>query len=149
MKRPHKIALIALLSFGLVGGAVAYGKHKMHEHEGHIAHVVEHISDKLDLNDTQEQALDDLKNEIIAGKEKMHSTKQAIRKEIMVLVTADTFDQERALAFVNKRPAIIEESAPAIIAALGSFMDSLDAEQKAKIAKFIERKAARHSHHHD
>ena len=55
MKKGTKIFVAAALSIGLVGGATAFGKHRFGNHGARIDHMVEHVSERLDLDSSQEQ----------------------------------------------------------------------------------------------
>lgn len=148
MKRSSKIIIITVLSLGLVGGVLAYGKHKYSDPAVFAEHISKHISDELDLNSQQQESLAVLKEAIMAKRKHLRSQTKALPDEVIDLIAADSFDQQKALTLINNKTTAINESAPELIAALGSFIDELDTEQKAKVMDFIEHKSEHRKHHH-
>jgi len=65
MKRSSKIILTLVLSAGLIGAVAAYGKHRYGDPTKLAAHMVEHVSDELELNATQAQSLQVLAGELL------------------------------------------------------------------------------------
>ena len=150
MKRTTKIITITILSFGLVsGGAFAYAKHKFDDPSKRADFVVSKITKKLDLDDSQKLALVELKDQLLISKQKVKAESKPIFEEVAALVEADTFDQSAALDMVTTKTAAINESAPALVAALGNFLDGLSPEQKAEVLEIMERKKKHRHHDHD
>ena len=140
MKRSTKIITAVVLTFGIAGGAVAYGKHKWGDPETRAKHVVSYISEELNLNSDQSDKLKTLKNQLLNTGKEMRSEMQPLRSDIRTLISADTFDQAKALELINSKTALVNKNAPDVLAAMGSFLDSLDVEQKAEVMEFIEHK---------
>lgn len=138
MKKSTKIITAALLTVGVATGAAAFGKHKFSNHEERAEHMVERISNNLDLDSTQMQALDVLKDQMLSTADTMNTEFSPIRENIIALVSAETFDQAKALDLINTRAAAITAAAPEVVTAMGSFLDGLDAEQKAKVLEIME-----------
>lgn len=146
MKKVTKIAIAAALSLGLVGGATAYGKHRFGSHEARIDHMVERVSDRLDLDSSQEQLLSTLADELSATHERLHSGMAPAKTEMLDLLSAESFNQTRAVELIQAKTAEINASAPMVIGALGNFLDSLNVEQKAQVQQFMEKKGKRGKH---
>ena len=149
MKRSTKIISVVLLSFGIIGGVFAYAKHKYRDPAVFAEHIVEHISDELTLDDAQQQALSTLKDTVLESRQKMRDQVKPLPDEIINLLSADTFDQTKALEIVNNKTATINASAPEVIAALGNFMDGLNAEQKSEVLEFVKHKVEHRRHYHN
>ncbi len=66
------------------------------------------------------------------------------KEEMINMITADTFDQAKALDIITAKTNTVQQTAPEIIGALGGFLDTLNAEQKAEIAKHMQK----HRRHH-
>jgi len=142
MKKSTKIvsAIVITLSVITAGGAYA-AKFAERDHSRKAEYAVSFISHKLDLDATQEQALSALKDQVLTAKDAMHEQMGTTRDDVKLLVGADSFDKAKALDMVSTKTATIDTVAPELIGALGNFLDSLDAEQKAEIISFME------SHH--
>jgi len=140
MNKLSRTTTAIVLTVGLVGAGAAFAGKRFHQskHE-HADYAVTYIAGKLDLDPTQEQALEALKDQLVYSKNLMHEQMESTETEIMQLVTADTFDQAKALEMINKKTSTIDELAPELVTSLGNFMDSLDGEQKQEIVEFAER----------
>ena len=146
MKRSTKIIAAVVLSFGVVGGAIAYGKHKYSDPEGRANYAVGYISKELNLDAGQQDALNALKKRLLETRADMKKQVPSARDEIRSMIAADQFDQSKALDMVNNKTLLINDSAPELVALLGNFLDSLNVEQKAEILEFMDRKSRRHGH---
>ncbi len=144
MKRSTKIITAVVLTFGIAGGAVAYGKAKWSDPEARANHMVEYVSEELNLDATQEQHLDTLKQQLLDTGKRVRGEMKPLHENISELVAADTFDQGKALQMLNQKTNMMNENAPAVIASFGTFLDSLNAEQKAEVIEFMQHKRGRH-----
>lgn len=144
MKRSTKIISAVVLTIGVAGGATAYAKNKFGNPEKRATHMVNYISDELSLDATQEQNLVALKDQLLVAKNLMTEQWGNTRDEVDGLLAADTFDQALALEMISSRTQTIDTIAPETVAALGQFLDSLDAEQKADVIEFLNRRGHGH-----
>ena len=147
MKRSTKIVTAVVLTLGVAGGAAAYGKHRFGSPESRANYMVGYVSEELNLSSTQEQSLQKLKQEIMTARVTLKEQVKSARKEIQSLISSERFDQEKAIELINGKTAAISEAAPTVVAALGKFLDGLNAEQKEEIMEFIQHKAEHHRHH--
>ncbi len=148
MKRSTKIITGVILSVGVVTGAVAYGKHKYGDPSARAAYMVDYISEELSLDSTQEQSLIALKDEIMSTRLSMRDQFGPMKEEVRSLISADTFDQTKALQMIDDKTAKIREVAPGVVAAMGNFLDGLSEEQKAEVVEFIDHRAKHRRHRH-
>lgn len=150
MKPIIKVVVVSALSLGLVGGVAAHGKFKRggSDPSAMAARIVHKVADKLDLNETQTAALEKLSSELQAARSKIKEEVGADREALRNMLTADTFDQAKALDMVNTKTNVVQQSAPVVIGALGGFLDTLSAEQKAEIAEHMGKHHRRHGKGH-
>ena len=106
----------------------------------HKDRMIERISSKLELTDTQSTALQSFAEKLTETRELMRGDGTDLREEMNALVGADTFDQGKALAMINDRATAIQENAPELVAAAALFFDGLSAEQKAQVQEFAEKR---------
>jgi len=145
MKKSTKITTAIVVSAAVIGGGAAYAsKAKRGDHAEHAEYAVGFIAKKLDLDPTQEQALSALKDQLLVARTTMNEQRQTTVDEVRELVSAESFNQAQALELVNSKTASVDALAPEIVGALGNFLDSLDAEQKAEIIDFMESRGERH-----
>lgn len=141
MKRSTKIITATVLTLGVVGGAAAIGKHRFGSPEARIDYMMGYVSEELRLDSGQEQALEVLKDEVLNARTLMKDQMTPMRDEISTLLNADSFNQAAALEMITEQTATINELAPGLVMAFGNFLDGLDAEQKAEVVEFIEKRA--------
>lgn len=147
MKRRTTIILATIVSVGLAGAATAYAKQKFN-HGAKMERVVERISSKLELTADQELLLVALKDEVSDIGKQMHEQRGEMKSEMLKFLDAESFDQGRAIELINAKTQVINESAPELIYALGTFLDGLDSEQKESIKSFMEKHHEKGRHRH-
>jgi len=147
MQRSTKIIIALVLTLGIAGAATAVGKHRFGNPEKRATHMVNYISDELNLDATQQQALSVFKDQLLSSRKAIHSDMAGLREEATSLLTAEVFDRAQALDLVNARTAQVNAIAPEIVGSLGDFLDTLDAEQKARVSDFVENHRHRRHRH--
>ncbi len=143
MKHVKKIIVGTLIVATTALGASAYANRDSGKFQDRM---IERISKKLELTDTQKEALATFGAELAETRELMRGGSTDIRSEMSALVTADTFDQGKALTMINDRAAALQNNAPELVAAAAVFFDGLDASQKEQITKFAEKRGRGHRH---
>ena len=144
MKRSTKILTTVVLTFGVVGGAIAYGKAKFSDPAVRADYMASYVSEELELDETQDQALNALKEQVLAARSEMKGQAPEIRDQVRELVAAESFDQAKALELLSNKTSAINQNAPEVLQSLGHFLDSLNAEQKAEILEFMDHKKGGH-----
>lgn len=143
MNKAAKIGVIAALSLGVAGGVAAFGKHRHGNPEQMAARMMEHISEELDLTETQQASLETLKEAMMKVKREMHpesESKEDHHAQIREMITADQFDQSKMIDMINRKAEIVQQNSSNVVAALGGFLDGLDQDQKNELAKKMEKK---------
>ncbi len=145
MKRSTKIITAVALTVGLVGGAAAIGKSHFGSHEKRAGYVAAYIADELELDATQTQALEVLKDQVLTA----HQTVKAkpMREEAMALLNAETFDRAQALEMITSKTASLNEQSPELVNALGDFLDSLNSDQKSEITEIMKQHRGHRGRH--
>ncbi len=143
MKKSSKIIVATVLTVGVAGGVFAFGAHH-HYHNMTPQDKAEMISDridrKLELNEVQKQNLDDLTFYVADLVQEVRENRQE-RFTIMDQLLSDApVDQAALLQKINEKTSKVNETAPELVARLASFVDSLDAEQKAEVKQMVERR---------
>ncbi len=141
MKRSTKIITTAVLTFGIIGGAIAYGKSKFCDHAARADYMASYVSEKLELNESQDLVLNALKDQLQNTRNQMKEEMTQAHEQMRELFTADSFDQAKALELLSDKTSAVNANAPDVMVALGNFLDSLNAEQKAKILEFMDHKS--------
>lgn len=145
MNAPKKLLVAALAAVGI---AAASGVAIAERGDGHRGErMLERVSERLELDDNQRAALATLAEAMRETRELMRGADGDLRAQAESLVTAETFDQGAALGLIQERTAALDAQAPELVAAAAAFLDGLDAEQKADIAEFLEKRGGRGHRH--
>ncbi len=145
MTKAKKIILSTVISVFTLGGLVTYamaggsscGKHGgMHGKK--IERMVERMSSKLDLTSDQKTKLEAVKVMMQTNMEERRQ-QQRPAQAMMSLLGEDMLDQEKAIAMINERAQKMQDKAPEMIKTIAAFTDTLNAEQRAKVQKMMER----------
>jgi Spy/CpxP family protein refolding chaperone len=136
MKTITSIIIVGATVTALAFGANAYAK-RDGGHRGDK--MVSQITKRLELDDSQAQALEALQAEILETRALMSGSDGNLKEQLSAMIAAETFDQGEALSLINQRAEAFQANAPELVATAGTFIDSLNAEQKATVQKFMDR----------
>ena len=137
MNHLRKIIIGAITVTTITVGASAFAGRGDGDHK---ERMIERISSKLELTDTQSAALQKFAEELTETRELMRGNGTDLRTEMISLMEADAFDQGKALTMINDRTSAIQANAPELVAAAAVFFDGLSAEQKAQVQEFTEKR---------
>ena len=153
IKKNSRKKQITLIASGviLIGSIAAYAGSKSHWHHGdRMAHMIEHISKDLSLNDVQSSQLDILDKAL-------HQAKRALRGGddidiVLASIQGQSLDQSALNALIETKLDTTQAQAPQLIVAIANFYDGLNAEQQMQARDKLESLAERiraHRHDHD
>lgn len=126
------VPLVVLLGVGAAGAGY---KH----YRGHYPdHMVERISDRLELNDEQRQKLETVKEAIMHGREQLRADRTNAVDDIIAEIRKPEIDEARALELIAQRMSRIDDMAKGIVAPMVEFHKSLDDTQREKIINLLE-----------
>lgn len=153
-----KIAVVSVVSLALLGaGSVAVFADGGWKNGGscHDGYLSKRIGKKLDLNDEQLLQFENLMEEFKGFRKAMFEDKRQLREEISALLSSPGFDREKALALMvesaQQKADTVEQEAPDLVGAMAEFADSLEPQQREKLAEIIEKRFShgwRGKHHH-
>ena len=135
MKQSTKIISAIVLTIGVAGGAAAYDKYGNSEKRADF--MVSYISDELELDATQSQALEVLKDQLVSARHSVKEEAEPMKAKAFELLNAETFDRAQALEMITTKTSAVNEQAPEIVNALGDFLDTLNSQQKEEITEFL------------
>lgn len=138
MKKSTKIIIAIAMSVGVASGAAAFGKRHHGDPAKHVERVAGYVAYQLELDDTQKQSLDVLKNQLLETHQAMHGENMMDREQALSMLTAESFDRNKMLEMITTKTVTVNEQAPDIVEAFGDFIDGLNVEQKNEIAEFMQ-----------
>lgn len=106
--------------------------------------VSERISDKLELNESQQALLNNLKDKALLAGKTMKDNKQEMKSNLVTLISQPSIDHDQITAFMDSAMASMHTSVDDVIPSFIAFHASLSEAQKAQVVDFIES----HRKHH-
>jgi len=134
IKKGLYISLIGML----ISGVALFSGCRRHSHGHKAEFVVDYISETLDLNESQQAQLDQIKDELLAMAQGMHADKESMREELVAQLRSEEIDQERVKTLVAEHRAKMDEIVDLIVVRLAEFHKTLTPEQKEKLITKIE-----------
>jgi Spy/CpxP family protein refolding chaperone len=146
------VALLATaFTAGAVRGHAGWGWHSTAPEDlaRMKAHLVDRAAKKLDLNDAQKAKLATLADQVQAQRSAWMAGQTDPRAEMTALLQGNSFDRQRAQAWVDGKAAVVKTGSPALIAAFGDFYDSLQPAQQQQLRTLLQRRGGHHGEHGD
>jgi Spy/CpxP family protein refolding chaperone len=134
VKKVFYISVIGLL----VSGVAMLSGCRRHSHAHKAEFLVDYISETLDLNESQQAQLEQIKDELMAKAQEMHADKASMHAELVTQLRSEEIDQVRVKALVAEQRAKMDEIIDLIVVRLAEFHKTLTPEQKEKLIAKIE-----------
>lgn len=155
-----KNSLIAALGASLAIGGMAFAQNARMGgcgwHHGPMSEadaaqwrdkIIDRASSELSLDANQRQNLVALADALHAQRQAMMASSTSdMRQQFQGLFAGDKFDAAGAQTLLQEKTEAIRQAGPQVIAAMGTFYDSLRPEQQQKLRDFMER-GGRHGWH--
>ena len=142
-----KKVLPITLAISLILGLSVFSGCRRHSPQKRAEFVVDYITESLDLTQSQQEHLNQIKDELIEQGRQMHEDKAMHRDEIIAQLQSKEIDQERLKVLVAQHRARMDEMLNVMIPKLAEFHRTLSPEQKTKLVNKIEKFDKWHSHH--
>ena len=133
-----KKVLYILLIGMLISGVALFSGCRRHSHGHKAEFMVDYISEALDLNESQQAQLDQIKDELMAKAKGMHADKESLHEELVTQLRSEEIDQVRVKAVVAEHREKMDEIIDLVVVRLAEFHKTLTAEQKEKLIAKIE-----------
>ena len=133
-----KKGLYILLIGMLISGVALFSGCRRHSHGHKAEFMVDYISETLDLNESQQAQLDQIKDELMAKARQMHADKESMHAELVAQLRSEEIDQVRVKAVIAEHRTQMDEIVDLIVVRLAEFHKTLTPEQKEKLISKIE-----------
>jgi len=149
MKKSAKYITIAIVALGVTSAAFAFGSHGWRmSPEDRAEFMTGKISEKLELNTTQQQNLQALSATVLDIMNDVRSGRTEHMETVQQLLSEPTLDQAKALEMIRQKTEMVNAKAPEVVASIAGFLDSLDDEQKQQLREHMNnRMHHRHQEH--
>ena len=126
--------MVALLIVGVAGLSGC----RRHSHAHKAEFMVDYITETLDLNESQQEQLNQIKDEVMAEAKEMHANKESMHAELVAQLRSEEIDQALVKAKIAEHRARMDEIVDLIVVRLAEFHKTLTAEQKEKLIAKLE-----------
>ncbi len=131
----------------LAGGGLAWAKYR-----GHCGHgperMVNHLSKKLALDETQQQKLQLLGTSLSEMRGQWREKRQGTRDQVLELLKAADFDRDKAAQILDERAEKLRLKGQDLLQQFADFSDSLSLKQRQQLAGMVESRTGRYWHRH-
>ena len=135
VKKKIYLAVVSVMVVGtwIVSGCVS------RSHGNRAEWMTEKIASRLDLNGEQKDRLNGLRDEWIEKGKELYDSRSAIKGELVAQLRSDKIDRDRLAEAVKKEEAKLNGAVSDLVARLAEFHDSLTPEQRADLARMVEK----------
>jgi Spy/CpxP family protein refolding chaperone len=133
-KNVSKLFVVLLL----IVGVATFSGCRRHSHAHKAEFMVDYISETLDLNESQKEQLNQIKDEVMGKAKQMHADKEVMREELLAQLKSEAIDTEVVKEMVAKHRARMDEIIDLLVESLAEFHKTLTPEQKDKLVAKIE-----------
>jgi len=133
-----KKVLYILMITMLIAGLAGFTGCRRHSHDQKVEFMVDYISETLDLSESQQAHLNQIKTELMDKARQMHADKDSMREELFAQLRSEEIDQKLVKAKIAERRAQMDEIIDLIVVRLAEFHKTLTPEQKEKLIAKIE-----------
>ncbi len=134
LKKGLHISMIALLIAGVAG----FSGCRRHSHAHKAEFMVDYISETLDLTESQQEQLNQIKDELMEKAQQMHANKESMHEELVAQLRSEAIDQALVKAKIAEHRAQMDDIIDLIVVRLAEFHKTLTPEQKEKLIAKIE-----------
>ena len=134
VKKGLAISIIALL----IAGVASFSGCRRHSHAHKAEFMVDYISETLDLNESQQAQLNQIKEELMEKAQKMHANKESMHEELVTQLRSEEIDQALVKAKIAEHRVQMDDIIDLIVVRLAEFHKTLTPEQKEKLVAKIE-----------
>jgi Spy/CpxP family protein refolding chaperone len=128
-----KKGLYILIITMLIASVAGFSGCRRHSHTHKAEFMVDYISETLDLNESQQAQLNQIKDELMEKALQMHANKDSMHEELLTQLRSEEIDQTRVKAMIAEHRAQMDEIIDLIVARLAEFHKTLTPEQKDKL----------------
>ncbi|MES9825823.1 MAG: periplasmic heavy metal sensor [Candidatus Thiodiazotropha endolucinida] len=131
------ITLVVLIALLISGVAIARYKGYCAGPEGRIGWMTDRIGRQLDLDDSQQQYLAQLKDQIVLSANELRRDRSTYVDQAIDLLESSEFDREKASTLLMQKQAQLASLSSDVIDAFADFSNNLNQSQRDKLQSMI------------
>ena len=133
-----KKGLYILMVTLLIGGVAGFTGCRRHSHAHKAEFMVDYISETLDLTESQQEQLNQIKDEVMAEAKEMHANKESMHAELVAQLRSEEIDQALVKARIAEHRAKMDQIIDLLVVRIAEFHKTLTPEQKEKLVAKLE-----------
>ena len=134
IKKGLFISMVALLIVGIAGLSGC----RRHSHAHKAEFMVDYITETLDLNESQQEQLNQIKDEVMTEAKEMHANKESMHAELVAQLRSEEIDQALVKARIEEHRAKMDQIIDLLVVRIAEFHKTLTPEQKEKLVAKLE-----------
>ena len=138
MKTIIVVLVVAAVLLGITGIVYAKNKGYCQGPDGKMGWMMERMSKRLDLDETQKTSLGVLRDQLLTIRESFHQDREQHREVISEMLAAPRLDRALAESMLEQKQQRFAEHGQSMISAFADFSDSLRPEQRSKLVEAVE-----------
>ncbi|MEW7972312.1 MAG: periplasmic heavy metal sensor [Candidatus Thiodiazotropha endolucinida] len=131
------ITLVVMVALLISGVAIARYKGYCAGPEGRIGWMTDRIGRQLDLDDSQQQYLAQLKDQIVLSANELRRDRSTYVDQAIDLLESSEFDREKARTLLMQKQAQLASLSSDVIDAFADFSNNLNQSQRDKLQSMI------------
>lgn len=133
-----KILLITLAIVAITVAGITWARHNGYCRGGDsMQHITERVSRKLDLNDEQKLKLEAFAETLQKLRSDWSERRTQMSAEVEDILAGPSLDRDRVIALLDERHQAVNERKGEVVDAFATFSDSLQPEQRTRLAELI------------
>jgi len=132
-----KTATISLVGI-LISGILIFTGCKHHGHHRGAEFMADYVGEVLNLDDSQKEMLDSIKEEFMEKAREMHAGKAAMKEVLMAQLEKEQMEKEELQKLIDQHRAHMDDMVDLGLDRLIAFHQTLTPDQKAKLIKKLE-----------
>jgi len=133
-----KKAITISLTAMLITGLMMFTGCKRHGHHRGAEFMADYVGEVLDLDDSQKEALDNIKEELMEKAREMHADKAAMKEVLVAQLGKEQMEREELQKLIDQHRAHMDDIVNLGLDRLIAFHQTLTPDQKAKLVKKLE-----------
>ena len=130
---------LVMLTIALLIAAVAgFSACRRHSHAHKAEFMVDYITETLDLDESQQEQLNQIKDEVMAEAKEMHANKESMHAELVAQLRSEEIDQALVRARIAEHRAKMDRIIDLLVMRIAEFHKTLTPEQKEKLVAKLE-----------
>jgi uncharacterized membrane protein len=140
--------IVGIFGIGLLSSALVVSACVNHTPEEQAEWLTQKATDKLELNQAQQEMFRPLSKKLVQIRTDMKQHKAEKHKELLTMLSQPTLERDKAIRRINKHIDDLQAKTPDLVNSFGDFYDSLTDDQRQALRAELNGHFDHHHSHH-